>query len=68
LVKTETNEQITYEIAFKNPPSGWLGFFIEFYFAGLEDSVLQATTETNIIPDTYPFPDCRGQGCYGTLL
>ncbi|XP_052266498.1 autocrine proliferation repressor protein A-like isoform X2 [Dreissena polymorpha] len=37
-------------------------------FAGLADSVLEFTTQTLIIPDTYPFPDCHGAECRGTLV
>ena len=68
LTVTETDQTITYQIAFKNPPYGWLGFFIAFSFPGLQDTVLQVTTETNVIPEYYPFADCSGENCFGTLV
>jgi hypothetical protein len=38
-------------------------------FEGVDDgSVLEITTESNIIPDTFPFPDCHGDSCFGTLV
>jgi len=26
------------------------------------------TTQVSIVPNTFPFPDCNGTGCYGTLV
>jgi hypothetical protein len=37
-------------------------------FPGPDDTILELTTETQIIPDTYPTSDCMGDGCYGTLV
>jgi hypothetical protein len=51
-----------------NLVSGWFAFFIQLHFPGVEDTFLDVTTETNIIPETYPFPDCSGESCYGTLV
>ena len=39
--------------------SQYFGFFIQFSFQGLQSSVIEITTETNVIPETYPFPDCN---------
>ncbi|CAF0918037.1 unnamed protein product [Brachionus calyciflorus] len=47
-VKEETN-RITYEAAFLIPTTHWLGFFIQFSFPGLENSVLQITTGSYLI-------------------
>jgi hypothetical protein len=47
------------------PFSGWLGFFIEFEFKGVEGKVLKLSTETNIIPSFYPFDDCYKEKCIG---
>ena len=37
-------------------------------FPGVEGATLEFTTQTLIIPDTYPFPDCQGAGCRGVLV
>jgi hypothetical protein len=64
----ETSTQIKYQVAFLRPISGWFGFFIQFSFPGLDNTVLEVTTETNVIPETYPFPDCTTDSCYGKLV
>lgn len=48
--------------------TGWEGFFIQANFPGLEGTVLELTTETVIIPDSYPTGDCYGVSCTGTLV
>jgi hypothetical protein len=65
---TQTTTSITYEAAFVRPATGWFAFFIQLSFEGLENSVNQVTTETNIIPETYPFEDCYKESCYGKLV
>ncbi len=52
----------------ENPNSGWEGFFIEVGFPGPDGTALQLTTETQIIPDTYPTNDCHGESCKGSLV
>lgn len=59
---------LDYQADMTNPATGWLAFFIEFTFDGAKNSTLEITTEINIIPDTFPFPDCSGEACYGTLV
>ncbi|KAH3871998.1 hypothetical protein DPMN_035212 [Dreissena polymorpha] len=59
---------LSWEVELPNPPVGWTAFFIQVTFAGLDDSVLEFTTQTLIIPNTYPFPDCHGAECRGTLV
>lgn len=63
-----SKSKMTYEAAFEYPLNRWLGFFIQFTFQGLENSLLQVSTETNVIPDLYPFEDCYKEGCYGKLV
>ncbi|XP_077980688.1 autocrine proliferation repressor protein A-like [Glandiceps talaboti] len=58
----------TYYVEFEKPASGWIGFFMLATFPGARDTVLEFTTEMHIIPDVFPFPDCQGKGCYGTLV
>lgn len=58
----------TFVAEFENPREGWRAFFIEVTFPGLKNSTLTFTTETVIIPDTYPFSDCHGVSCRGHLV
>ncbi|XP_059147483.1 autocrine proliferation repressor protein A-like [Physella acuta] len=57
-----------FEASVDKPLFGWAGFFIQVQFAGVKGSTLEFTTEVNIVPDTFPFPDCSGASCYGTLV
>lgn len=50
------------------PEQGWRGFFIQATFPGPQGSVFEFTTQINIIPNTFPFPDCSNSGCQGTLV
>ena len=59
---------ITYSVAFPIPLSGWQGFFFQLSFPGLDDTVLEVSTEVNIIPGTFPFPDCFRESCLGSLV
>ncbi len=65
-----TATRITYRAAMlkPNPIGGWLGFFIQLSFKSIENSVIQVTTEANIVPETWPFEDCTLDGCRGTLV
>lgn len=58
----------TFKAEFENPPYGWLAFFIQVSFKGIKDAVLELTTETLVIPETYPYPDCHGKECFGILV
>lgn len=66
--QAQTTTTIVYSLTIESPLTGWEGFFIQVNFPGLLDSVLELTTETQIIPDTYPTGDCHDQGCAGTLV
>lgn len=57
-----------YSLTIANPLSGWEGFFIQVNFPGPDGTVLELTTETQIIPDSYPTSDCVASGCFGTLV
>lgn len=63
-----TRSKAIYEAVFEYPITGWLGFFIQFSFPGLENSMLQVSTETNVIPNIYPFDDCYRDSCLGDLV
>ncbi|XP_059147478.1 autocrine proliferation repressor protein A-like [Physella acuta] len=57
-----------YQATVERPSYGWAAFFIQLKFDGLKGSTLEFTTEANIVPDEFPFPDCSGQSCRGTLV
>ncbi|CAL1541759.1 unnamed protein product [Lymnaea stagnalis] len=59
---------LQYQAEVDVPLIGWAAFFIQVQFPGLKNSILEFTTEAHIIPETFPFPDCSGQSCYGTLV
>ena len=67
-MKTVTNDFIIYEIAYPKPLSGWFGFFMQLSFPGVEGAESIVTTETNIIPETFPYEDCYREGCGGVLV
>jgi len=68
-IDTKTQGQtITYTLTVANPLTGWEGLFIQVNFPGPDGTALELTTETLIIPDTYPTDDCVGAACIGTLV
>ena len=67
-VQTKTTITYTAAISKPIPNSGWTGFFFQLSFPGLEGTVLQISSEVNIIPETFPFPDCYQASCAGTLV
>ncbi|XP_050394472.1 autocrine proliferation repressor protein A [Patella vulgata] len=58
----------TYVAEIDKPFVGWTAFFVQVTFPGVADSVLEFTTETQIVPDIFPFPDCQGASCLGVLV
>ena len=70
IVVNETANTVTYLYVINRPIENgiWKGFFLEFEFPYLDKNYLVVTTETNIVPEWYPFPDCYGVGCYGKLV
>eukprot|EP00058_Branchiostoma_floridae_P004654 XP_002590142.1 hypothetical protein BRAFLDRAFT_126052 [Branchiostoma floridae] len=58
----------TYVAEFDIPAVGWLAFFIQATFPAPHGTALEFTTEVHIIPETFPFPECHGTDCRGTLL
>jgi hypothetical protein len=54
-----TPTTIIYSLTIENPVNCWEGFFIQVNFPGPDGSVLELTTETQIIPDTYPTGECH---------
>ncbi|CAF4989599.1 unnamed protein product [Rotaria sp. Silwood1] len=68
VIESQTNTTIIYSLTIENPLDGWEGFFIQVNFPGPDGSVLELTSETQVIPDTYPTGDCHNEGCAGTLV
>jgi len=57
-----------YHIEFENPSSGYLAFYIKATFAGPGGRIFHLTTDTAIVPNNFPYPDCSGADCQGTLV
>ncbi len=68
MLQSQTATTAVYSLTIENPLSGWEAFFIQANFPGLDGTVLELTTNTQIIPDTYPIGDCSGITCMGTLV
>lgn len=68
IIVEEKQGEIKYSIAMQRPSNGWLGFFFEFSFPGLHGSINKVTTETNIVPEWYPYEDCSKLSCFGNLV
>jgi hypothetical protein len=68
VIQETTPTTIIYSLTIENPINCWEGFFIQVNFPGPDGSVLELTTETQIIPDTYPTDDCHGDECYGKIV
>ncbi len=68
-IQTEISKtSIVYKVAFPRPIYGWFGFFFQLTFPGLENTVLEVSSQVNIIPETFPFDDCYREGCKGVLV
>ena len=53
------------------PEVGWTGSFIEATYSfkiNGDVKVFQITSQVNIVPNTFPYPDCHGVGCKGKLV
>ena len=65
--------------AHMDPPEDgtWGAFLIDVKFAGTNTGYgwpvgrwgqLEFTSQVSVVPNTFPFEDCSGTGCYGTLV
>lgn len=68
IVVQKKDNELIYSISFPRPTIYWLGFFLEFYFPGLQGTINIVTTEVNIIPEYYPYEDCTRTSCIGFLV
>jgi len=58
------------------PVQGWIAFLIEVFLPGVapfydpqRETVYRLTTQISIVPDNvWPYPDCNGAACLGTLM
>jgi len=66
--KVASAKQGVYVAEYDNPPVGWINFFIEVTFPGNDVNNFEFTTQNFVIPDTYPYAQCSGLGCIGTLV
>jgi PhoPQ-activated pathogenicity-related protein len=57
-----------YRADFSNPASGYRAGFIKVSYLGPEGRILYFTSQTAIVPDNFPYADCSGMACQGTLL
>ncbi|CAF3243804.1 unnamed protein product [Rotaria sp. Silwood2] len=46
----------------------WIATFLQATFPGSQGIRMVLTTETLILPNTYPTPECHDQECYGQLV
>lgn len=68
MFQEQTSTTTIYSLTIESPLNGWEGFFIQVNFPGPEGSVLELTTEVQVVPDIYPNGDCHNEGCSGTLV
>lgn len=58
----DANGMYTFTATQPLPPSGWRAFFIDLYYPGPAGSTYRFTSQISIIPNTFPFPACQGDG------
>ncbi|CAF0920128.1 unnamed protein product [Rotaria sordida] len=59
----------SYSLIVPIPTDGhWVAAFLQATFSGREGTILTLTTETIILPNTYPVQECHDQECYGKLV
>ncbi|KAJ7535064.1 hypothetical protein O6H91_12G017200 [Diphasiastrum complanatum] len=62
------NTTLTYVARIPFPKEGYGAFYVELEFTGQFFLPYVLTTEAVIIPNTFPYKDCFGVGCRGTLV
>ncbi|XP_077979615.1 autocrine proliferation repressor protein A-like [Glandiceps talaboti] len=67
-MKTNRVNDNEFYVEIPKPEVGWSAVFIQVSFPGPRDSMYEFTTEVNIVPDTFPYPECQGEACQGTLV
>ncbi|CAF3942961.1 unnamed protein product [Rotaria sordida] len=65
----QTGSTISYSLIVSIPTDGyWIAALLQASFSGREGTTLTLTTETLILPNTYPVKECYDQECYGRLV
>lgn len=61
---------ITYEAILDEPSEGWVGFVIEaeFPISNSNNATFRISSSVSILPQTFPYPECEGEECYGALV
>ncbi|CAM6022213.1 unnamed protein product [Sphagnum balticum] len=69
MFKVTSEGNLKYVATIPFPKEGYGAFFVELRFKGPQATMpFIFTTEAIIVPNTFPFPDCHGTGCTGTLV
>jgi len=54
------------------PKGQWTAYFVDLKYMGPTSHKQQyhfkATTTVGVTPNTFPYPECHGEGCYGKLV
>lgn len=59
-----TTGKAVYMAKIAPPEEGWVAFFLEVIWA----DGFTISSAPSILPQTFPYPDCVGEACQGTLL
>lgn len=69
IVQGENGSTVSYSLVVPIPSDGyWIAVLIQAEFPGREGTTLTLTTETLVLPNTYPVGECRDPDCYGELV
>ena len=63
----EANGRYKYTLSIEQPKEGYVTYFIDGEVANGRDTIYM-TTQANIAPDNYQYPDCEGEQCLGCLI
>jgi PhoPQ-activated pathogenicity-related protein len=59
---------LNFRAQFDAPESGWTGFFITVLFESpIDGRFIEFSTEPNVVPSSFGYPDCSGEECEGVL-
>lgn len=62
-------DETHYVASMAAPEAGWRAWFLEVTFDAPVGKIPYVfTTQVDILPTGFPFPDCHGAGCKGELL
>jgi hypothetical protein len=50
------------------PATGWVGFVVELGWKDPNGGTFTVSSAPSILPLTYPYPDCVGEGCLAGLV